>query len=126
MDNQTFDALVRRAAVVRDRRSLLGLLTGALLATAGAPRGTVARIGGENNPRNDCKDKDEKQKARNRAHECRGRANGYCLHLVDIGTAAACAVELEACCAFTAACLNRHARQCTLRVQGRYPIFAVH
>jgi hypothetical protein len=127
MGSQTFDAFVRRGAIVRDRRSALAILSGALLATAGAPRGALANLPADDphesdgpKGKSDCKGKDEKKKARKDAKRCVGRADQYCLQHLDPFTAGACAVDTEACCAFVAACMTKPARQCLTAVGKKY------
>ena len=122
MSHQPFDEFVRGVGGMHDRRSALGLLTGAVLAAWSASPGESATAR-ETKGHNECKDKEEKQKAKRTARHCMEGASAACLAITpDVFSAAACAVEVEACCHFAAGCLEKQARQCIRKVRAKYTV----
>jgi hypothetical protein len=127
MDTFTFDAVTRGVARARTRRSALGLLAGALLATAVHPAGACK-------PGHDCRDgkggnddnkkderKDEKQ-CRREAHRCAGHWGNECVAAYphDAITAALCTADFQNCCSLARTCNKRKASACIEATRAQY------
>ena len=119
MTNHLFDTVARRTAITRDRRAALGILLGAVLAPIPQLVGANVESG---KPKNECDDKDERQKAQKRVKGCERRAETVCFTHLDVFTAAACAVDMEACCRFLAKCDASGAKKCVKAVLASYGI----
>lgn len=107
MNEPAFDAFVRRAANALDRRSLLGVLTGAMLTAAVDPLATDAKKKKKKKNKKDEKKDDKKQAAcLQQAADCRAGSEVYCKnkHCCDDGARALCLAQRSNCCDLYAAC----------------------
>lgn len=96
MNHVTFDAYVRRAATLLDRRSLFGGLSAALLAADFVPLAVEAKKHGKNNGK----------RCQKRGKRCRRALPKFCEGDQE------CVEALRPCCGHTAKCNSGEARDC--------------
>jgi hypothetical protein len=122
MDHRVFDTFARRAATALDRRSALGIVSGAVLAIAIGQNDTEAKKD-PNKKRERRERQQERREKRIKKHEakCRAMANScqglsasycdstyHCPHPDEpaCGDNAACKAERAGCCSLYAECID--------------------
>ena len=133
MDDLNFDAFSRRAAEALHRRSVLGILGGAVLAAL-SPFAAVAKKGGgkggkgkrkngkkKGKKKKPCPDGKELQNACAFEFVANGTNSSHCQDFFNPDIRRECQDDAEKCCKHLANCKFGKASECLAKLQAKFP-----
>jgi hypothetical protein len=125
MTTRAFDAITRRAARVRDRRTFLGVVAGMFLVIAQQPLPTLGKKdshhndsgghhGGGSGNNGGGNNKKKEKKCKKQATACLASVGAYCLqrYYYDVVVQQLCLFEYQRCCGLYRDCKPANANIC--------------